>query len=142
MIHVLIVDDHQLVRQGLRALLRRADDIEIVGEAKDGQEAIDLIHQLHPDVVTMDINMPVLDGLRATKQIMSDGTRSRILMVAMSWDKMVLQRALENGARGFICKADGYLDLIDAIHAIFNGQTYLSPLVRQQIGNNGSAIRP
>lgn len=142
MIRVLIVDDHQLVRQGLRALLRHAGDIEIVGEAKDGQEAIDLVHQLHPDVVTMDINMPRLDGLRATKQIMLDGVRPYILMVAMTWDRMVLKRAMDNGAKGFLCKADGYLDLIDAIHAVMNGQTYLSPLVQKQLGGNGSPTNP
>lgn len=135
MIRVLIVDDHQLVRQGLRALLRRADDIQIVGEARDGLEAIDMVPQLHPDVVTMDINMPRLDGLRATQRILLNQEKPRVLMVAMSWDKMVLQRAIDNGAQGFVCKADGYLDLIEAIHTVFDGKTYLSPMVQQQLAS-------
>jgi DNA-binding NarL/FixJ family response regulator len=135
-IRLLIVDDHQLVRRGLRALLKRAEDIEIIGEAQDGQEAIDLIKQLHPDVVTMDIQMPRLDGLRATKQLMSNGSEVKILMVAMSWDKMVLQHAMEIGARGFLVKGDGYLELIDAIHSVYAGKTYLSPLAQRQLDGN------
>ncbi len=135
---MLIADDHQIVRQGLRALLRRADDIEVVGEAVDGQEAIDLVRRLHPDVVTMDINMPRLDGLHATQQIVAGDAKSCVLMVAMSWDKMILDRAMEIGARGFVCKADGYLDLIQAIHTVVDGKTYLSPLARQQLESKGT----
>lgn len=129
MIRVLIADDNHLMREGFRALLRRAPDIEVVGEARDGHEAVEMAVQLLPDVITMDIKMPHLDGLRATQQIRAGCAPCRIIMVAMAWDKSLVQQALNSGATGYVAKAEAFEEVIPAIRAVYAGDTYFSQTI-------------
>lgn len=105
MIRVLIVDDQRLVREEQHLLLQRAKDIEVIGEARDGQEAVCLASQLSPDVITMDIQKPRLDGLQATRDIMKQRQRP-ILIVAGSWNRQLLDTALKVGSKGYVAKPD------------------------------------
>ncbi len=129
MIRVLIVDDDKLLRTGLRAILRREQDILIVGEARDGQEAVELVCELEPDVILMDIKMPRLDGLQATQQICGKEPRPKIVIFAGSYDDYLLRTALANGAQGYIAKHEGMLDLPNAVRTVYGGSTYFSPSV-------------
>ncbi len=133
MINVLIVDDHKLVREGFRALLAQAKDITIIGEARNGQEAIELAEQLTPDIVLMDIKMPTLNGLEATKWIQSHLSSTQVLIISMSWDESLVHRALNNGAKGFLSKDDSFAELLSAIRVIREGKTYLSNRVTQAL---------
>ncbi len=129
MIRVLIADDNHLMREGLRALLKRAPDIEIVGEARDGHEAVEMAAQLAPDVITMDIKMPYLDGLGATQQIRAACTPCRVVMVAMAWDKPLVQQALKSGATGYVAKSEAFDEMIPAIRAVHAGDSYFSQTI-------------
>lgn len=126
MISVLIVDNDSLVREGLRALLERASDIRVVSEGRDGREAIDLTAAYDPDVVLMDIRMPRMNGLQATRQIRSANTNTRVIIVSMYDEETLLDQALYGGASGFVAKSDSFSELVDAVHAVHQGQTYLS----------------
>lgn len=128
MIRVLLADDDRLVRQTYRLLLRRQTDMEVVGEAQNGREAVDLAQKLEPDVIVMDIRMPVMDGLQATR-ILSLGNRFRVLVASGSGDEATVDRAMTSGACGFSIKGDGYRELTAAIRSVHAGGTYLSPAV-------------
>ena len=129
MIRVLIVEDNKLVRDSIRLLLKRLQDLEVVGEARDGQEAITLTDQLAPDVVLMDVQMPVLDGLEATARIHSQHEDVRILMLTLYSERVLLRQALQNGAIGFVSKRDSFQELGPAIHSAFEGKKYISSSV-------------
>ncbi len=129
MIRVLIVDDHQLVRQGLAALLMKAKDIEIIGEARDGQEAIEQAQQLRPDVILMDIEMPRLNGLRATAQLTALGNPARVLVLSMRDDEKDVRAAVESGAIGYLVKNSSREELIEAIRAVSIGNPAFSRVV-------------
>ncbi len=129
MIRVLIVDDHQLVRQGLMALLIKARDIEIVGEARDGQEAIELAQQKHPDVILMDIEMPRLNGIRATAQLTALGHPARVLILSMRDDEKDVRDAIQSGALGYLVKNSSREELIEAIRCVNQGNPIFSPSV-------------
>jgi DNA-binding NarL/FixJ family response regulator len=129
MIRVLIADDHQLVRQGVTALLMTAKDIQIIGEARDGQEAIDLTERLQPDVVLMDIEMPYMDGLRATQQITAKGLSARVLILSMRMDEKDVQEAARRGAQGYLIKNSSREELIGAIRSVYEGKPACSPVV-------------
>jgi DNA-binding NarL/FixJ family response regulator len=128
-ISVLIVDNDPLVREGWRALLERADDIQVVSEGRDGQEAIELANRFDPDIILMDIRMPRMNGLQATQRIVSKEARTRVLIVSMYDEESMLQQALGQGASGFVTKSDSFGELVMAIHAVHKGQTYLSRTV-------------
>jgi CheY-like chemotaxis protein len=127
MIRVLVVDDHKLVRQGLCVLLMKAQDIKTVGEARDGQEAIDLAQHLQPDVILMDIEMPRMDGLRATCQLTASGSACKVLILSMRLDEEAARQAAACGARGYLVKDTGRQELIAAIRAVFEGKRVASP---------------
>ena len=130
---ILIADNHALVRAGFRALLQGIDDVEVVGEAANGQEAVELVEELQPDLVLMDIAMPELNGLEATAQISQDFPQVQVLVLSMhSTDEYVYQ-ALQRGAVGYVLKDSGATELELAIRAIAQGETYLSPAVSQHI---------
>ncbi|MCL5994826.1 MAG: response regulator transcription factor [Chloroflexi bacterium] len=129
MIRVLVVDDHDVVRTGLRLLLEQQDDIEVVGEAADGQEAIDLVVQLTPDILLMDITMPRLDGTETTRRVCALGLSTRVVILSMHSDEAIVRAVLENGARGYLVKASVRADLIPAVRAAYRGEIFLSPLV-------------
>jgi DNA-binding NarL/FixJ family response regulator len=129
MITVLIADDHNLVRQGIRALLERAPDIRIVGEASDGQQAIDLCMQLQPDVLVIDIVMPRTNGLQAVERLRSENIPTHAIMLSMYSDETLIHQALTRGAKGYVLKQAVAEELLLAIRAAIRDETYLSPLV-------------
>jgi two-component system response regulator NreC len=133
MIQVFIVDDHALVRDGLRRLLRDCPDIEVVGEAREGREAVRLVKQLQPDVVLMDLSLPGIDGLEATKQIAEAALKTQIVMLTMHANEEYALRVLQAGAQGFVAKDDPSEEVVEAIRKVAAGGTYLSPLLTEQL---------
>ncbi len=126
-IKVLIVDDHTLVRDGIKALLMLALDIEVVGEAANGREALEKVKELSPDVVLMDLAMPVLGGLDATRRIRKEFPGTKVLVLTQYDDSEFVVPAIEAGARGFITKMAAFSELATAIQAVYKGASYLSP---------------
>ena len=126
-IKVLIADDHTLVRQGIRSLLALAADIEIVGEAADGRQAVEKVRQLAPDVVLMDLAMPKMGGLEATRRIRKEFPATKILVVTQYDDSEYVIPVIEAGARGFVTKMASPLELASAIQAVYRGESFLSP---------------
>ena len=129
MIRVVLADDHHLVRQGLRALLERADDIEVVGEAADGQEALGVVERLLPDVLLVDIAMPHLNGVEAVGRLRGLKVKTRSLILSMYTDDTLVRQALRNGANGYLLKRAVADELLLAVRAVARGDTYLSPEV-------------
>jgi DNA-binding NarL/FixJ family response regulator len=135
MIRVLIADDQELVRAGFRALLDAQADLEVVGEADDGREAVQRARDLHPDVVLMDIRMPVLDGLAATREIASDGRLADVRIVILTTfelDEYVFE-AIRSGAAGFLVKDTKPAELVEAVRVVAGGEALLSPSVTRRL---------
>jgi DNA-binding NarL/FixJ family response regulator len=129
MIRVVIADDHHLVRQGLRALLERAGDITVLGEAADGVEALAQVDRLHPDVLVIDLAMPHLNGLEAVARLRAGEGKTRALILSMYTDESLVRQALRNGAKGYLLKRAVSEELLLAVRAVARGDTYLSPEV-------------
>jgi DNA-binding NarL/FixJ family response regulator len=129
MIRAVIADDHHLVRQGIRALLEKAGDIEVVGEAADGQQAIELVQHLLPDVLVIDIAMPRLNGVEAVARIRALGVKTRALILSMYSDETLVRQALRNGASGYLLKRAISEELLLAVRAVSRGEAFLSPEV-------------
>lgn len=125
-IRVMIVDDHTLMRDGIRALLELVDDFEVVGEAADGKEACEKIRGLLPDVVLMDLAMPVMTGLEATRRIHKEWPRTKIIAVTQHDDTEYVVPAIRAGARGFVTKMAASSEIVSAIRAVFHGGSFLS----------------
>ena len=128
-IRVLVVDDHTIVRDGIRALLTLTGDIEVVGEASNGSEALKMVKELEPDVVLMDIAMPIMDGLEATRRIHKEFPRTRVLVLTQYDDKEYVFPVIEAGASGFISKVAASSELASGIRSVSQGDSYLSPPV-------------
>jgi DNA-binding NarL/FixJ family response regulator len=128
-VRVIIADDHPLVRSGLRALLERDGEFEVVAEAADGNEAIDLAMQYKPDVILLDVGMPRLSGPDAAQSISQKLPSSRIVMLSMHSDEAYVLRALKAGARGYLLKASPEADVIAAVRAVAAGNAYFSPSI-------------
>jgi two-component system response regulator NreC len=126
-ITVLIVDDHEVVREGLRLSLGRAPHIRVIGEASDGAEAISLVERRKPDVVVMDVRMPGMDGLEATQEILKKVPDTAVLIFTAFSERALLDRALDSGAKGYILKEAPHDDLLRAIDRIGNGGEYVDP---------------
>lgn len=129
MIRVIIADDHHLVREGICKLIEGVDDIEVIGEAATGREAVELVEALQPEVVVMDIVMPRLDGGQATEQILSLGLPTQVVILSMHSDPVLAQQLLRQGAKGYLLKDSLAEELPLAIRAAFQGKTYLSPAI-------------
>ncbi|HKJ23638.1 MAG TPA: response regulator transcription factor, partial [Myxococcota bacterium] len=129
---ILVADDHQIVRQGLKRLLSKRGDFAIVAEASDGEQAVEIASRQHPDVVLMDISMPRLSGIDATRRIAAGG-RSKILALSMHDSQSYVEEALRAGASGYVHKNASAEDLFSAIDAVRTGESYLSPTVTQQV---------
>ena len=126
-IRVLIVDDHTLVRDGIRALLSLVADVEVVGEAENGKEAIEKVRELFPDVVLMDLSMPVMSGLEATRRIRKEFPRTKVVAVTQYDDSEYVIPVIEAGACGFVTKMVAFAELASAIQAAYRGDSFLSP---------------
>ena len=132
-IRVLIVDDHQVVRQGLRTFLELQDDLDVVGEAADGFGAVELAHELKPDVILMDLVMPRMEGIAATRQITSDALPAKIIaLTSFTGDENIFP-ALEAGAFSYLLKDVSPEGLVDAVRAAFSGEARLHPDVAKKI---------
>jgi DNA-binding NarL/FixJ family response regulator len=126
---VIIADDHAMFREGLRGLLLRNPEIEVVAEAGDGLTTVRLAEELVPDLILMDITMPELGGIDATRKILSSNSNIRILVLTMESDRWFVAAALKAGAAGYLLKDSAFTELTTAIRAITNGETYLCPKI-------------
>jgi DNA-binding NarL/FixJ family response regulator len=132
-IRVLLADDHALFREGVRSLLETQADIEVVGEVEDGRSAVQRAIELKPHVVLMDITMPTLDGIEATRQIHMRNESIKVLMLTMHDNEDVFFRSLSAGASGYVLKRSGGLELMGAIRATHQGNSYLSPFLARAL---------
>jgi DNA-binding NarL/FixJ family response regulator len=144
-IRLLIADDHKLMREGLRALLAGESDIEVIGEAGDGRAIVKMVEKLAPDVVLMDISMPQLNGIEATRQIEHLSGSTRVVALSMHADRLFVQGVLKAGAAGYLLKDSAFDDLAQAVRAVSNGQMYLSPgiagvVVEGFLNTNGGTV--
>jgi len=126
---ILIADDHGIVRQGLASLIEKQPDNEVVGEAKDGQEALDLARELSPDVVIMDVSMPNLNGADATRLILRDNPGTRVIALSMHTEKHIIRSVLQAGATAYVLKSYMFDELSKALEAAAAGEFYLSPRI-------------
>ncbi|MGA2771284.1 MAG: response regulator transcription factor [Bryobacteraceae bacterium] len=132
-IRILLADDHAVVRQGFKMILNAQADMEIVGEAGNGRQAVELAEQLRPDVVVMDVAMPELNGIEATRRLASSVPHARVVALSMHKDSVYVREILRAGARGYLLKDSGAADLVAAIHAVASGESYLSPAVSNAV---------
>ena len=130
---ILLADDHAVVRDGLRALFEDNPDIRVVGHAGDGRDAVEAAQRLRPDAVVMDIAMPELDGVEATRQIMEDLPDTQVLILSMYRGTEHERRAFQAGARGYILKESAGKEVVDAIRAVRNGRRYLSYRITEAV---------
>ena len=135
MIRVIVADDHHLVRQGLRALLENSREVEVVGEASTGQEAVELAEKLQPDVVVMDLSMPRLDGVQAATRILDQKTPTEVVIVSMHADTAIVQNLVRRGVKGYLLKDALAAELMFAIRSASAGKLYLSPTISEAVMN-------
>lgn len=133
MIRVVIADDHHLVREGIRALLEKAGDLQVIGEAADGQAAVEMVLRLAPDVLVMDIAMPGLNGIQAIEQLRASGAATRIVILSMYSDEVLVRQALRHGVNGFLPKGSVSEELLFAIRAANRGAVYLSSSISNAV---------
>jgi two-component system, NarL family, response regulator NreC len=141
MIKILLTDDHPVMRDGLRALLETQGDIEVVGEAANGREAVSLARQLHPDVVIMDIAMPDLNGIEATLLLQESCPTAQVLILSMHSTTEHICRALQSGARGYLLKDSAGAEVVSAIRAVHAGRRYLSQKIAASVVDDYIAER-
>jgi DNA-binding NarL/FixJ family response regulator len=135
-IRVLVADDHGIVRKGLRFVLERQDDLEVVGEASDGREAVRICEQASPNVVVMDIAMPQLNGLDAAAQIVRHSPEIKVIILSMHADEDYLVRALNSGVKAYLLKDSAELDLVRAVRAVAQGSSFFSPAIAQLLAED------
>jgi DNA-binding NarL/FixJ family response regulator len=133
MINVIIADDHNLVREGIRALLEKAEDITVVGEAENGQDALTLVQTVRPDVLVMDIAMPGMNGIQVLEQLREMDLPTQVVILSMYADEIFVRQALQNGAKGYLLKGSFKEELLLTIRAASRGATYLSPSVSESV---------
>lgn len=127
LIRVVLADDHTVVRAGLKAVLGTAKDVDVVGEARNGEEAVALVDRFNPDVVVMDLSMNGMDGVSATKEIVAKGGSTRVLILTMHPEEDYLVPLLEAGAAGYLVKSAADRELLDAVRAVAKGDVYVRP---------------
>jgi two-component system response regulator NreC len=132
-IRILLADDHAVVRQGFRLILSGQADMEIVGEAGDGNQAVEQAEKLKPDVVVMDVAMPNLNGIEATRRLAAAAPHTRVLALSMHKDSVYVREILRAGAKGYLLKDSIDRDLLDAVRAVAKGEAYLSPAIADSV---------
>jgi DNA-binding NarL/FixJ family response regulator len=145
MIKILIADDHQVLREGIRSLLEKQGNMEVIAEAPDGRTAVNLARKLNPDVIIMDIAMPDLNGIDATRQILSDSPDIKIVVLSMHSDRRFVAEMLKAGASGYLLKNSAFQQLTNAIQSVIEGRNYLCPEIGEvviddyvkKLSNNG-----
>ena len=135
-IKLLLADDHEIVREGLRSLLGAHRDCEVVGEAVDGRQAVALVKELNPDIVILDISMPLLNGLEATRQILKIRPQTKVLILTMHESDSLIRDILAVGARGYILKTDVGNDLVAAVESLRRNKTFFTSRVSQIVLNS------
>jgi len=133
---VIIADDHRIVLEGLKALLQNHKNIDVVGEAENGRSAVELASRLKPDVVIMDLGMPDMNGLTATRKILELDTGIKVLTLSMHSDKRFVSKALREGVSGYVLKESASAELVEAINTVVSGKTYLSPQIADVVIND------
>lgn len=128
---ILIAEDHEVVRRGVRALLEAEPDLEVCGEVSNGQEAVEMAARLNPDLIIMDFSMPILNGLDATRYILDENPKAQVIMFTMHQSEHMARKVLEAGARGFVLKSDASSVLISAVRAVMRRQMFVSPEIEQ-----------
>jgi two-component system, NarL family, response regulator NreC len=128
-LRILLADDHTVMRAGLRTLLERQPNLEVVGETENGRQTVELSASLKPDVLVMDVGMPILNGIEATKQIVDQCSTTAVVILSMHSDEAYVMRALKAGARAYLLKDSAAADLIGAIEAVSQGKSFFSPKV-------------
>lgn len=128
-IRILLADDHGITRQGLRSLLEKQPDMEVVAEANQGRIAVELVRELTPDVVIMDVSMPDLNGIEATRQIVGEFRNVKVIALSMHSDTLFVSEMLKSGASGYMLKDSAFEELARAIRTVITGKVYLSPSV-------------
>jgi len=132
-LRLLLADDHEIVRHGLRSMLETQHDCQVVGEAADGRQAVTMTKELNPDVVILDIGMPSLNGLEATRQILKMRPQTKVLILTMHESDSVIREVLDAGARGYILKTDAGRDLVTAVESLRRNKTFFTSRVSQMI---------
>jgi len=132
-IRILLADDHAILRESLRILLEEEADLVVIGEAEDGRTAVKMANELSPDIVVMDISMPLLNGLEATCQIKRDNPQVKVLILSMHDNEEYIRQALAKGAMGYILKDAAARELLDAIRAVHRGESVLSPAITRLV---------
>jgi two-component system response regulator NreC len=132
-IRVLLVDDHAILREGIKALLEKQENIEVAAEAADGREAMSKVAQIHPDVVVLDVSMPLMDGLEATRQMKRENPDIKILILTMHDDEEYFLQLLRVGASGYVTKKSVSRELVSAIEAVYRGETFLCPSMAKHL---------
>jgi DNA-binding NarL/FixJ family response regulator len=132
-LRILIADDHEIVRKGLRAVLQAQPGWEVIGEAQDGRETIAKVKDLKPDVVVLDISMPSLNGLEATKQISKLNPQTKVLVLTMHESDPLIREVLDAGARGYLLKTDAGRDLVTAVEAVRRNKSFFTSRVAQMV---------
>jgi len=126
---ILLADDHKITREGLRSLLEKQSDMEVVAEAKEGHEAVRLVREMHPDIAIMDVTMPDLNGIEATQKIVSECPNVKVIALSMHSDTLFVTEMLKSGASGYLLKDCAFEELTRAIHTVLDGKIYLSPAI-------------
>lgn len=135
-IKILVADDHGVVRKGLRFLLERHDDMEVVGEASSGREAIRMAEELDPQIIIMDIAMPQFNGIDAAEQILRKNSNARVIMLSMYTDEEFLTRSLAVGVKGYLLKDSAEVDLVPAVRAVAAGKSFFSSQIAQALAED------
>lgn len=148
-ITVVLVDDHMIVREGFRKMLELEDDLEVVGEAQDGRQAVIMVKKLHPDVVLMDIAMPRLNGLEATRQVLKAVPATKVIMLSAHSDDAYVEDATGSGAKGFLLKQSSAHNVCQAIREVQKGNTFFSPSLAKRLQDRndnsphrGGSVKP
>jgi len=132
-IRILLADDHAVVRQGFKMILAEQPDMEIAGEAANGREAVELAEKIKPDVVVMDVAMPELNGIEATRRLAASAPHTRVLALSMHKDSVYVREILRAGARGYLLKDSPAQDMLAAVRAVAGGEGYISPAVSSAV---------